>query len=383
MKKFIYIAISILLPTLTFGQAETVEVGIFQKEATATTSTIGIRVRATGAPVNYTGVTFYMLYQSTEAAPQSVGNNTVVGVDDSKLVTQYGWGVGNRSTAPAAIMNPVFDPMPVGGRTFDRKFLYGNGDETSGSHTLTATATWDTLLYVTLNTLKPVYPQGGYAYMQKTSDIGAGGGALSDENFDNIAFIVNSGEIPLGDLGVLPVLFSQFDAKCTNNGTLITWATAQEANSSKFEIERSTNGTTWTGIGTVAAAGTSSSSRNYQQIDLFGGAAFYRIKQIDKDGQFIYTDVARTNCQTKNITSVIYPVPAQDVLNVVIKSDRALRTQLMVYDMQGKLVKKVEASILNGNNNFRINLIDLASGDYMIRTNDATIELNKVFTITR
>jgi hypothetical protein len=188
---------------------------------------------------------------------------------------------------------------------------------------------------------------------------------------------------PLALGGALPVLFSKFDAKCTNTGTLISWSTAQESNTSRFEIERSSNGTIWTNIGTVPAAGSSSTDRNYQQLDLAGGIALYRIKQIDKDGQFIYTGIERTNCQVKNITSVIYPVPATDVLNVVIKSDRAVKTQLMVYEVSGKLVRKVDASVLNGNNNFIINLKGLSAGDYILRTNDPTLEINKVFTIAR
>jgi hypothetical protein len=226
------------------------------------------------------------------------------------------------------------------------------------------------------------YPQGGYFVVEPGILVATQ--AITDENFDDHQYLSPTYPTanPLGG-GALPVLFTQFDAKCTNTGTLISWATGQESNSSKFEIERSANGITWSSIGTVAAAGTSSSNRAYQQIDLAGGSAFYRIKQIDKDGQFIYTEVARTNCQVKNISSLIYPVPAKDLLNVVIKSDRSVRTQLMVYDLQGKLVKKIDASIMSGNNNFRINLTGLAAGDYMLRSNDAVIELNKVFTITR
>jgi len=271
----------------------------------------------------------------------------------------------------------------TGTQTFNRT---ASGSMISSGTGITLTTTFKNAFTVTLWTLGASYPQGGYVMINSGSG-GLPGGIGSYGIFDNFGgdFVTNSltYTTPLALGGTLPVLFSKFDAKCTNTGTLISWATAQEANSSKFEIERSSNGTTWTNIGSVAASGTSSSNRNYQQIDLIGGAAFYRIKQIDKDGQFIYTDVARTNCQVKNISSVIYPVPAFDVLNVVIKSDRSVRTQLLVYDMQGKLVKKVDASILNGNNTFKINLIGLASGDYMIRTNDASIELNKIFTITR
>jgi len=379
MKKKLTLIIGLFLFYSGLVLAQPVEVDLFQKTASATTSQIGVRVRATGANVDYIGVTFYILYQSSNAAPQSIPQNTVVGVDDSRMVTGFSWGSGSRFTNPAQVITTI-DPGVAGGEVYNRRFVYGNSDDLTGVNTITLTTAWDTLLLITLNTLQPVYPQGGFAYLQSTSE--AGGAALINPAFNNVPFSVNSGDRALG-LTILPVLFSKFDAKCTNTGTLISWATTQEANSSKFEIERSTNGTTWTNIGSVPAAGNSTSDRAYQQIDLIGGTALYRIKQIDKDGQFIYTNVARTNCQVKNISSVIYPVPAQDVLNVVIKSDRSVRTQLMVFDMQGKLVKKLDAAITAGNNNFRINLIGLASGDYMLRSNDAVIQLNKIFTISR
>ena len=109
----------------------------------------------------------------------------------------------------------------------------------------------------------------------------------------------------------------------------------------------------------------------------------YRIKQVDKDSQSIYTNSERANCEGKNISSVIYPVPAKDVLNVVIKSDRAVITQLMVFEISGKLVKKLDANVQNGTNNFRIDLKGLISGDYIIKSSDTGIELNKQFSIIR
>ena len=124
-------------------------------------------------------------------------------------------------------------------------------------------------------------------------------------------------------------------------------------------------------------AGNSASERNYQQLDLNGGTAFYRIKQIDKNGNFIYTGTERTNCVVKTITSVIYPVPTRDVLTVVIKSDRDVDTRLMVFDISGKMVKEVRASVLNGNNTFKVNLAGLTSGDYIIKNSDPAIDLNQ------
>lgn len=357
--------------------AQPVEVNVFHHSSVGNTAKVGIRVRATGANVSFLGVTFYMLYQSANAAPQSTAQNTVVGVDDSKLVTTYGWGTGSRFTNPQQTV--ALDPGAPGGNLFDRRYVYGNADDLGGANLVTLTNQWDTLLYITLNTLQPGFPQGGYVYQQATSE--AGGAALSDEFFVNIPYITTSGEVALG--GTVPVSFSKFDAKCSGNGTLISWSTAQEVNSDYFEVQRSTDGATWKTIGTTPAAGYSSMDRNYNQLDLEAGNAIYRIRQVDKDGQSVYTNLERANCQVKNISSVIYPVPAKDVLNVVIKSDRAVRTQLMVFEISGKLVKKLDANVQNGTNNFRISLGGLPSGDYIIKSSDAGIELNKQFSIIK
>lgn len=271
--------------------------------------------------------------------------------------------------------------VSYGGQSFDRRMVV-TFNQAAGIPNVNIGTTWTPICEITYWTKGASYPQGGYI-VNEPGSIAAVNEVSSDGGLSTYPLESPNLNTPTALGGSLPVLFSKFEAKCTNTGTLISWATAQEGNSSRFEVERSTNGINWTNIGTVQAAGNSSSDRSYQQLDLNAGTALYRIKQVDKDGQFIYTGIERTNCQVKNISSVIYPVPAFDVLNVVIKSDRSVRTQLLVYDMQGKLVKKVDASILSGNNTFKINLIGLASGDYMLRSNDASIELNKLFTISR
>ena len=136
-------------------------------------------------------------------------------------------------------------------------------------------------------------------------------------------------------------------------------------------------------LGRTAAAGNSSTDRSYNQIDLEAGNAMYRVKQVDKDGQFIYTGIERANCQVKNITSVIYPVPAQSELNVVIKSDRALNTQLVIFDATGRAVRRENVNIQNGSNNFKINLNGLSSGEYLLKSTNVELDLRKQFSIIR
>lgn len=185
------------------------------------------------------------------------------------------------------------------------------------------------------------------------------------------------------DLGALPVLFTKYDVKCNDKGAVLTWSTATEQNSNRFEIQRSTNGTDWVTIDNVAAAGNSDVVRNYQYVDLNGGAAFYRIRQVDNDGRFVYTAVKGTNCKVGQFDVTLYPVPTRDKLNVVIKSDKAVRTDLQVVDVSGRIVNRTTTQVNKGNNNFVLNLEHLPAGQYMLVSSDPAITINKKFTIIR
>ena len=377
MKRILF---SLLLLNTSGLIAQSVEVQIFQNTATATTAQVGIRARATAGNVDYIGVTFYLMYQSVNAQPQSTGMNTVVGVDDSKLVTTFNWGTSTRFTNPAQVINPAFDPTPAGGQTYDMRYVYGNSDESTPANTQTLTANWDTLMYITLNTLQSTMPTGGYVYLQQTSE--AMGTALTDPAFANIPISVTSGEVPIG-LGTVPVLFTKIGADCNSNGTTVTWSTTSESNTNYFELQRSTNGTDWASVSTIKAAGNSSAGHTYQLPDFSGGASLYRIKEVDLDGQPVYTSIIRTNCKVKAVDMVIYPVPARDLLNVVVRSAKSLKTQLLIIDGAGKVVRKIDAILLNGSNTFQFNLNGLASGQYIIRSNAPDAQLNKTFNIIR
>ncbi len=95
----------------------------------------------------------------------------------------------------------------------------------------------------------------------------------------------------------LPVSLVVFTATRQNNEAVLQWETAQEENSGSFIIERSSDGESFGAIGTVAAAGNSSSARNYEFTDQTPqpNANYYRLKQTDIDGTFTYSPVKVVN----------------------------------------------------------------------------------------
>jgi hypothetical protein len=97
----------------------------------------------------------------------------------------------------------------------------------------------------------------------------------------------------------LPVRFISFNVARQDNNILVEWATAEELNSSYYEIERSENGINWTGIGIVKAAGNASAINKYSFIDknIISKIVYYRIKQVDADGKFVETAIRMIKMQ--------------------------------------------------------------------------------------
>ncbi len=91
----------------------------------------------------------------------------------------------------------------------------------------------------------------------------------------------------------LPVKFVGFEVTKNGNDAVLQWATAEEQNASHYEIERSLNGSNWIKAGEIKAAGNTNSTTNYTYTDKYqtGAVTYYRIKQIDVDGKFIYTAI--------------------------------------------------------------------------------------------
>jgi Secretion system C-terminal sorting domain len=328
------------------------------------------RLSVSAGTVLADGMAFLFVYQS--AALMHTPTNTTVPV--GPLASAVGW-TQNVDNRPGNIVS-----VSYGGRNFDRRMIIAFA-QGSAIPNMPVTTTPTGIARVTYWTLGASYPHGGYIVVEdgglvpQNSLSSDGGGTEYPYLSANLAQ-------PLGT-GTLPVTFSNYDVKCTDKGAILTWATSTEQNSDKFEIQRSTNGTDWTTIGAVPAAGNSNSSRSYQYLDLNSGVAVYRIRQVDLDGRFIYTATRQTNCKASQFDVVLYPVPAKDNLSVVIRSDKSVRTDLQIVDMKGTVLRRIPTQINNGNTNINIVVTELPAGQYLLRSADPAITINKKFTIIR
>ena len=153
--------------------------------------------------------------------------------------------------------------------------------------------------------------------------------------------------------GPLPITLSNFTAVKQNKVVALNWQTSSEQNSSHFEVEFSREGNKFDNIGRVTAAGNSSLEKRYSSVHLspVNGINYYRLKLVDADGSFKYSDVRTV--KFSNTTSVtIMPNPTTDRV-FITSNDGGMLQSVGLYDVNGKFLKQI--------NNFALgNSIDLS-----------------------
>jgi len=165
---------------------------------------------------------------------------------------------------------------------------------------------------------------------------------------------------------LLPLTWLNINGQVQNNSAVIKWSTATESNTSRFEIEHSTDGSKFIPVGTVTAAGYSALPRQYEFVHLLPepGKNFYRIKQTDHDGKFSYSGVVTliNNNNNKNTFS-ISPNPARDFIQLNV--NMAKPATVSIYTIEGKLL--LQRYLSPGNRPPGIDISTLAPGMYMLR----------------
>ncbi|WP_462250404.1 T9SS type A sorting domain-containing protein [Ferruginibacter sp.] len=179
---------------------------------------------------------------------------------------------------------------------------------------------------------------------------------------------------------VLPVKINLFQGSVANCTSKINWTSQSEINLKAYQVEYSTNGTDFTTLGTVNAANNTSASNNYEFVQpaAVSGIGIYRLKMIDNDGKYKYSDriVLNVNCSGNDV--LIYPNPTKEFINVSILNPAVSYTATAkLYNVSGQLV--INKTVKNGSN--KIDIKTLSAGAYYLVIADA--EENKKYKIVK
>lgn len=115
--------------------------------------------------------------------------------------------------------------------------------------------------------------------------------------------------------GSFPVEWLSFEGRATQSGNLLNWITASESNNAGFTVEKSLDGRSFTQIGFVAGSGNSTSNKSYDFLDTEGGTAYYRLRQMDVDGNVSYSSTINVSIDSK-FQVLVYPNPIRDFVTI-------------------------------------------------------------------
>ena len=199
------------------------------------------------------------------------------------------------------------------------------------------------------------------------NNIAASGYTMLEEYLNSLVAPIN-----------LPVTLIKFKSAInTQQQVMLNWTTANELNTLAFAIEKSTDGNTFTSIGTIKATGGVVKQSNYFFVDveaLGNGAVYYRLKIVDKNASITYSNVIGVR---NNTASTIFKVVTNPVRNTIsITHSKAVAgAELSIYSIDGKKLY-THYSPVNSTEE-TMDVLQLLPGTYLAKYGKSTLTFIK------
>jgi len=186
----------------------------------------------------------------------------------------------------------------------------------------------------------------------------------------------------------VPVELTSFSGQALDNTILLNWQTATEVNNYGFEIERKIFETVnWENIGFVEGHGNSNSPKDYSFVDANPQRSelSYRLKQIDTDGSFEYSDIIKVQLDSpvEYKLSQNYPNPFNPSTIIEFAMPTSGYVTLKVFNSLGQEVTElINKEMIAGNHSINFNASNLSSGIYFYRMSAGKfVKTNKMLLI--
>lgn len=219
--------------------------------------------------------------------------------------------------------------------------------------------------------------------------VGAGNavvGSLMDAAGKNVSvldnLIIQNSAAPL----VLPVQLLSFTAETKNNGVLLNWNTSRELNASGFEVEHSSDGSSFQAVDHVNAAGGYTITHHYTSTHTkpVAGLNYYRIKMVDIDGKFTYSDIRKVNIVQNNAPTAVFPNPATNVVNIQVSNTQASSYNYRLFTVNGQLITSGTAQVSAGTQTIKLNIVNSTyKGILLIQLNKSSSNQSETFRIAK
>ncbi|MGC4034494.1 MAG: T9SS type A sorting domain-containing protein [Chitinophagaceae bacterium] len=172
---------------------------------------------------------------------------------------------------------------------------------------------------------------------------------------------------------LLPVKLENFSGVYNSDKVKLNWVTSSEIDFSRFEVERSLNGTDYKEAGIVFANGSSTSTSKYEFPDdvssLNSPIVYYRLKMVNDNETFSYSSVVIIRKETNASAGVsVFPNPSSgNTVQLRISSQSADIAEISVFDLNGKMLNRQLQPVSIGNNSITVKLPIAQNGVYTMR----------------
>lgn len=214
--------------------------------------------------------------------------------------------------------------------------------------------------------------------------------------FNNVYGYGRADALEMFNNSPLPVELTSFSASVINNSVQLNWKTATETNNYGFEIQRtihknseSMSAKNWKNIGFVEGYGNSNSEKNYSFMDneiSSYNKISYRLKQIDTDGKFAYSDEIEVDMSIPIGFALFqnYPNPFNPATVISWQSPVEGRQTLKIFDLLGReMITLVDEFKEAGNHSVAFDASSLSSGTYFYRVQAGEFTETKKMIIIR
>ena len=180
--------------------------------------------------------------------------------------------------------------------------------------------------------------------------------------------------------GPLPVKLVSFNGNYSDGVSTLNWQTSQELNSDRFELFRSYDGNDFELAASVAGAGNSFTTKNYTYQDHIGSTqgnyVFYKLKQIDKDGKFTFSNVIKLSLSNTATSFQVFPNPVVNNFTASFSAPKSTTATLLIRNTSGQTVYRKTVDVIRGNNSVQVNVPQLNTGMYYISVVNDEINYN-------
>ncbi len=169
---------------------------------------------------------------------------------------------------------------------------------------------------------------------------------------------------------VLPIELLSFSGSYDKGIVNLSWSTALEINNKGFYIEKYSSGNDWKAIGFVEGSGTTEIQQGYRFTDKepYLDKSFYRLKQVDFDGSFEYSNVISISVVREFTDLLLFPNPnSGDAINLQFVSQKEGDLQIEILNQIGQRIFAKDYITESGTNNLRLSISDFLAGLYFIK----------------